>query len=157
MSKSPVPSLEDIRKIAELPVFVVEGDIEWMEGPVLVNGNDIESTLDFAKAVDAKVLFIQYDYPDFDDYFIDDEDYDLEELFGDAEGDVLNAIEERNDDFEDFLEKEYDNEPIGCSVYVMYEGTPYGMFVEDDQLIESFGELNDEFIVRTYMELFDEE
>ena len=39
----------------------------------------------------------------------------------------------------------------------MYEGTPYGMFVEDDQLIESFGELNDEFIVRAYMELFDEE
>lgn len=153
MTKSPVPSVEDISRIAGIPVFVVEGDLEWMEGPAIVNANDIESTLDFARTVDAKVLFVQYDYPDLDDYFIDPDDYDICDLFGEErEDEILDLIDDRNDDLEDFLENDYDGEAIGCSVYVMYEGTPYGMFVEDDSLIESFGETCIEFIVRQYLD-----
>ncbi len=153
MSKSPIPTIEEIRAATPLPVFIVNGDLEWMEGPVLVENNDIASTLDFAEKIDAKAVLVQYDYPDFDDYFIDEDDYDIKDLFGEEmEEEILDAIDDHNDDFEDFLEKEYDNEPIGCSVYVMYEGAPYGMFVEDDALIEAFGESADEFIVRKYLD-----
>ncbi len=153
MSRSPIPTMDDIRAKTNLPVFKVEGDLEWMDGPVLVRNNDLDSVTAFAEAVGAKVLLVQYDYPDFDDYFIDPEEYDLIDLFGEEMEDaILEAIEERNDEVEDYLEKEYDNEPIGCSVYVMYDGAPYGMFIEDDALIEEFGETNDEFIVRKYMD-----
>ena len=158
MSGNVIPSVEDVKKIAGIPVFEVFDDLEWMEGPVMVDNNDIASVLEFAKAVGAKAMFVQYDYPDFDDYYIDPDEFDIEDIFGeDAADDVYDAIEDHNDDFEDFLENDYDNEPFACSVYVMYEGTPYGMYVEDDELIESFGESGYEFLVRKYIEAEDEE
>lgn len=158
MSDSVIPSVEDIRKLADVPVFVVEGDLEWMEGPALLEGNDCGAVMEFADAVDAKVILVQYDYPDFDDYFVDPEDYPIEDFFEDDEiDDLFESIEEKNDEFENFLEEEYDGEPIGCSVYVMYDGTPYGMFVQDDALIEAFGETADEFLVRKYLEYGDDE
>lgn len=153
MSESPIPSMEDIRSASDLPVFEVTGDLEWMEGPVLVGNNDFESLAEFARAVGAKVVLVQYDYPDFDDYYVDPDDFPLHSLFGEErEDEIVDMIEDRNDDFEDFLDKEYDNEPFACSVYVMYEGTPYGFYVEDDALIEAFGETGEEFIVRLAIE-----
>lgn len=158
MSGNVIPSAEDVRKVAGMPVFKVCDDLEWMEGPVIVDSNDIASVLEFARTVGAKALFVQYDYPDFDDYFIDPDEYDIEEIFGDDLADAIyDAIEDHNDDFEDFLENDYDNEPFACSVYVMYEGTPYGMYVEDDELIESFGESGFEFLVRKCYEADEEE
>ena len=68
---SPIPSIEDIRKMAGIPVFKVEENLEWLAGPALIGDNDIESVMEFADVVGAKALFVQYDYPDFDDYFID--------------------------------------------------------------------------------------
>ncbi|MDO5861555.1 MAG: hypothetical protein Q4Q58_01970 [Thermoplasmata archaeon] len=158
MSESPIPSLEDIRSAAAIPVFEVTGDLEWMEGPAIVGANDFDSLTAFAAAVGARVMLVQYDYPDFDDYFIDPDEYPLSELFEEErEDEILDLIDDRNDEFEDFLEKEYEGEPIGCSIYVMYDGTPYGLFVEDAALVEAFGETADEFIIRNYLDEDDEE
>ncbi len=158
MSKSPIPRIEDIRGMTSIPVFEVAGNLEWMDGPVLVGNNDLESVMDFAKAVEAKAILVQYDYPDFDDYFLDEFDVDVIDLFGeDMEEEILDAIDAHNDEFEDYLEKDYDNEAFGCSVYVMYEGVPYGMFVADDLLIEEFGESGEEFLVRKLIDSYEED
>ena len=152
---SPIPSIEDIRKMAGIPVFKVEENLEWLAGPALIGDNDIESVMEFADVVGAKALFVQYDYPDFDDYFIDPDGEDCITLFDeDDEEDLLDAIEEHNDDFQDFLDENYDGERLACSVYVMYEGQAFGMFVLDDALLESFGEDGGEFLVRKFIEYY---
>lgn len=158
MSDSPIPQMKDVRALTDLPVFEVAGCLEWMEGPVQVEDNDIESVLEFARAVGSKVLMVQYDYPMFDDYYVDPGEYRLDELFGEErEDEILDLIEERNDELDDLFDTEYDGEPIGASVFVVYEGEAYGMFVQDDALIEEFGETADEFIVRLYMDDEEEE
>ncbi|MDO5853886.1 MAG: hypothetical protein Q4Q62_07615 [Thermoplasmata archaeon] len=158
MSESPIPAMDELKGEFDIPVFEVTGDLEWMEGPVIVGNNDFDSLVAFADAVGAKAVLVQYDYPDFDDYFVDPDDYPLDDIFGEESEDmILDAIDDRNDEFEDFLEKEYDGEAVGCSVYVMYEGTPYGLFIEDDALIEAFGETRDEFILRKVLEDEEEE
>ena len=152
---SPIPALKDIRSMTDIPVFKVEGDLEWMIGPALIGDNDCESVMEFADTVGAKAIFVQYDYPDFDDYFIDPDNEECICLFDeDDEDELYEAIEEHNDEFQDFLDKNYEGEPIGCSVYVMFEGQAYGMFVMDDALLESFGEEGTEFLVRKFVEFY---
>lgn len=153
MRDSPIPSLQDIRARTDMPVFEVVEDLAWMVGPVQVESNDFQSVISFARAVGSRVLLVQYDYPDFDDYYVEPRSFDIDVLFGEErEDEIRDLVEERNDEFEEFIEKEYDGEPFAVSIYVKYEGTPYGIFIEDDALIESFGETADEFVTRLIME-----
>lgn len=152
---SPIPKIEDIRSMTDIPVFKVDGDLEWMVGPALIGDNDCESVMEFADTVGSKAIFVQYDYPDFDDYFIDPDTEECIALFDEDDMDeLIEAIDEHNEEVDDFLDKNYDGEPIGCSIYVMFEGQAYGMFVMDDSVLEAFGEEGTEFLVRKFIEFY---
>ena len=81
MKQSVIPTMEDIRARADIPVFEVAGALEPMTGPVQVGSNDIYSVLKFADAVGSRALMVQYDYPEFDDFYVDPGAYPLEEMF----------------------------------------------------------------------------
>lgn len=158
MKSSVIPTMEDIASRSAVPVFEVSCALEWMQGPVQVGSNDIDSVLRFAEAVGARVLLVQYDYPEFDDYYVDPDAYRLDEMFAEeCEDQVYDAIEERNDEIDEYLDKDYDGEPFAVSVFVSYDGRAYGMYVEDDALIEAFGETADEFMFRLMMDERDED
>ena len=158
MKQSVIPTMEDIRARADIPVFEVAGALEPMTGLVQVGSNDIYSVLKFADAVGSRALMVQYDYPEFDDFYVDPGAYPLEEMFEEeCMDEVYEAIDDRNDEIDEYLDKEYDGEPFAASVFVSYDGTAYGMYVEDDALIEAFGETSDEFMVRLMLGEDDEE
>lgn len=146
---SSLPTLEDLESCTDLPVFEVAGNIPELEGPVIVGNNDTESLQAFIEAVDAKVVLVQYDYIDPMEYLIPPEGCDFDGILDDDEAeDVLDQIEARNDEIFDRLESDDALLPIACSVFVMYEGTPYGIYTEDVELIESYGETGNEFLIR---------
>lgn len=153
--ESPLPTLEDLESQIDLPVFEVSGNIPELEGPVVVGNNDMESLQAFTEAVDAKVVMVQYDYFDPDDYIVAPEKYAFEEILDEDEVDeLLDKIEEHNESVYELLDKDESFQPIACSIFVMYEGTPYGIFTEDIDLIESFGETGEEFLSRTIYNIY---
>ncbi len=149
MATEGVISIEEIEKQSDLPVFEVSDALDWMEGPSVVGDNTLESLAGFSNAVGAKVLLVQYDYPDLTEYFVDPDDFDLDELFEDGVDDVEAAIDERNAELDGIL-AEYDGRPWAVSVFVMYEGQPFGVFLTDNDLIDRLGETSMEFIARLY-------
>ncbi len=155
---SPLPTLEEIKASTDLPVFEVSGDLNWMEGPVIVGDNDMDGLLEFAAAVKSEVVLVQYDYPDFDEYFIDPYDFPMDQVVDEEDMDLfLDAADKRNDEVEEFIQEEYNDEAVACSVYVNYQGTAYGVYISDDALIDSFGETAAEFVVRFATEYLDDE
>ena len=148
-ASNPLPLIEDIRSKTTIPVFEVTDDLPELEGPSVIGSNDMESLLSFATAVDAKVLFVQYDYLDMMDYIVDPADYSFDEIFDEDETlDVMHEMYEHNQDVCELFDSDDANKPVACSIYVMYEGSPYGIFCEDIELIESFGETADEYMTQ---------
>lgn len=159
---SPLPKLADLETQIDLPVFEVKGNIPPLEGPVVVGGNDMDSLQSFADAVDAKAVMVQYDFFDPDDYLVAPEKYAFEQILDEDELDeLLDLIDEHNENVYALLDEDDAYEPIACSVFVMYEGMPYGVYDEDVELIESFGENAEEFLSRAlyniYFDVSDEE
>ncbi len=158
-ASNPLPLIEDIRSKTTIPVFEVTDDLPELEGPSVIGSNDMDSLLSFAMAVDAKVIFVQYDYLDMTDYIVDPADYSFDEVFDEDETlDVMHEIYEHNQDVCELFDSDDANRPVACSIYVMYEGSPYGIFCEDIELIESFGETADEYMTQVlYDFLFEDD
>lgn len=153
MSDGILPSIEEIQSKTEIPVFVVEGRMVNMEGPAIIGNNQLEDVLDFADAIDAKVVLVEFDYPDLCEYIVDPDIFDLEEMFEEDDlNDILDEIEERNDSLMKFFDEEYDDEPIGCSIFVEYNGAQFGVYIEDYDVLARFGETCREFYARIFFD-----
>ena len=157
MSECPIPTVDEIRKEIDIPVFEVFGDLDPLDGPVIVENNDMDALKAFAKAVGAKVILVQYDYAYMSDYLIDETPYELDSLLDpDEVAEISDNIYARNCDVRDYFQDEYEGEPIGCSIYVNYEGTAYGIYIEDAEMLDAIGETPDEFVSReVYMKMME--
>lgn len=149
MSECPIPAIDEIRKEMDVPVFEVFGDLDPLDGPVIVENNDMDALKAFAKAVGAKVVLVQYDYADTSDYLIDETLYKLDTFFdSDEVSEISDNIHARNCEVMDYFQDEYEGEPVGCSIYVNYEGTAYGIYIEDEEMLDAIGETPEEFVWR---------
>ncbi len=95
------------------------------------------------------MILVQYDFADMYDYYITDTPSELDKYLDPEEVEEVNdIIDKRNCEVEEYFQDEYEGEPIGCSIYVNYEGTAYGIYIEDEKLLDEIGEYAEDFVFR---------
>lgn len=144
MKKRTLPKLEDAETVPKVPVFLVANH-QFVGDFKILGNNDLEPLREFIIATGTKVAFIQFEFPDYDDYLITLTESTMPLLDSDELDEFEDLVDERNAEVLKLLDEHKDH-PIICMVYVMYEGQVFGMAIPNNDLLNELGPTKDEFI-----------